>query len=92
MLLCKAASACGVPRGFVAFLSGCALEPLLVSEICFFSLKILKEFTWPLGDCVFMYTRPQVNTQMMFSGIQTSGSFWAWVILTRGGNIPGAHP
>lgn len=28
----------------------------------------------------------------MFSGIPTSGSFWAWVILTRGGNIPDDCP
>lgn len=73
-------------------LSGCALKPLLVSEIYFFSLKILQEFTWHLGDCVFVYTRPQVNTGVMFSGIPTSGSFWAWVILTRGGNIPDDCP
>lgn len=57
-----------------------------------FSLKIPKEFTWPLGDCMFVYTRPQVNIELMLSEIPTSGSFWAWVILTRGGNIPGDHP
>lgn len=33
-----------------------------------------------------------MNIGVMFSGIPTSGSFWAWVILTRGGNIPDDCP
>lgn len=33
-----------------------------------------------------------MNTGVMFSGIPTSASFWAWVILTRGGNIPDDCP
>lgn len=33
-----------------------------------------------------------MNRGVMFSGIPTSGNFWAWVILTRGGNIPDDCP
>lgn len=33
-----------------------------------------------------------MNIEVMVSEIPTSGSFWAWVILIRGGNIPGVRP